>query len=303
MIIVTGAGGFVGKYLVDRLAHGGYKVLGLTKSDLDIIEIGAFKNLPQSNVQAVIHLASLLRIDRDKHSPLDYIKVNGYGTFNVLEYCYKVGAKMIYTQTHSDIDASKDNIISEKTERSYISTHETADNVYPFIVGKNMGMDLVLAYDRDGAIPAGIVLRLSNIRGYGSRDTRYNCVFHQMIQKAINGEPIEIWGDHKTVRDMIYVKDVVSAVIKAIDCENAHGLYCIGSGIGVTIEDEAKAVINAFSSKNRVSKLIYRPEIEEVRTKNTIFDITRAIQELNWRPQYTYAEAMEDYKKEMMNAE
>jgi len=299
MIIVTGARGFVGKYLMDYLTHGGYEVLGLTKSDLDITEIGAFKNLPRSDVQAVVHLAALLRIDRDKHSALDYIKVNGYGTFNVLEYCYKVGAKMIYTQTHSDIGASKDTIISEKTERAFISPHEEADNVYPFIVGKNMGMDLVLAYDRDGVIPAGMVFRMSNIRGYGSRDTKYNCVFHQMIQKAINSEPIEIWGEHKTVRDLIYIKDVIGAIVKSIKSDTAHGLYNIGAGVGLTILDEVQAIIRAFCTEKK-SEIIFRPELKEVRNKNVIFDISKAEKELNWRPQYTYDEAMVDYKEEML---
>jgi len=311
MIIVTGANGFIGRYLVQQLIDNGDDVLATGSSDksknyfkdkgipyetIDVTKKEDFDKLPNSD--AVVHLAALLRIDRDKHTALDYIKVNGYGTFNVLEYCYKVGAKIIYSQTHSDIDASKDIIISEKTERAFTSSHEISDNVYPFIVGKNMGMDLIMAYDNDGVIPAGIVFRLSNIRGYGSRDTRYNCVFHQLIQKAINGDPIEIWGDHKTVRDMIYVKDVVNAIIKAINSNTAHGLYTIGSGSGVTILDEAQAIINAFCTKKQ-SKIIFRPEIKEVRTKNTIFDISKAVQELKWKPQYTYEEAMIDYKKEM----
>jgi len=311
MIIVTGANGFIGRYLVRQLLDNGVDVLATGSSGkskkyfkdnnipfemIDVTKKEDFDKLPDSD--AVVHLAALLRIDRDKHTALDYIKVNGYGTFNVLEYCYKVGAKIIYSQTHSDIDASKDNIISEKTERAFTSSHETSDNVYPFIVGKNMGMDLVLAYDHDGVIPAGIVFRLSNIRGYGSRDTRYNCVFHQLIQKAIKGDSIEIWGAHKTIRDMIYVKDVVDAIIKAINSNTAHGLYTIGSGSGVTILDEAKAIIKAFCTKKQ-SKIIFKPEIKEIRTKNTTFDISKAEKELHWKPQYSYEEAMIDMKYEM----
>jgi UDP-glucose 4-epimerase len=145
----------------------------------------------------------------------------------------------------------------------------------------------------------GTVFRLANIRGYGSRDTYYNCVFHQFIQKALKSEPIEIWGEHKTVRDMIYVKDVVAVISIALRSNKAHGLYNIGSGKGLTIEDEAKAIIKVFSPPDKPSGLIYRPDIEEVRKISCIFDISKAKRDLGWEPKYSYEEALADYKKEM----
>lgn len=310
-VLVTGSSGFIGKYLVRTLIEKGFRVLASSHNNvnkdyftkigadfckLDVTNPDDFKLLPK-NIDAVVHTAALLRIDRNKYSPQNYINVNAYGTFNVLEYCRDIGTKIIYTMTHSDIDASKETIIKEETERCYNSLYGL-DNVYPFIISKIAGADFVKAYDRDSVIQ-GIIFRLSNIRGFGSRDTRYNCVFHQMIMKAQKSEDIEIWGEHTTVRDMIYIKDVINVIIKAIQSKSAHGLYNIGSGKGISIEDEAKSIIKAFSPSNNPSKLIYRPDIEEVRKKSTIFDNSKARKEFGWKPIYNYYEAMVDYKKEM----
>ena len=142
-------------------------------------------------------------------------------------------------------------------------------------------------------------MRFPGIRGYGSRDTHYNCVFHQFIQKAIRSEPIEIWGEHKTVRDLVYIKDVVAAIIGALKSKNAKGLYNIGSGKGMTIEEEAKAIIKAFSPPDNPSEIIYRPDIEEVRKRSYIFDISKAKRDFGYSPKYSYEEALIDYKKEM----
>ena len=318
MIVVTGANGFVGRYLVNQLIENNYEVLAITSSALntqyfeeknipyevvDITDMELIEDrLPGTKVEAVIHLAALLRVEMGKYTPDQFLMVNGMGTYNMLEYCRKNKIKkFIYSMTHSDIDGSADTIISPETKREYTSSYEDGENVYPFIFGKMMGADLVLAYDRDRQIKNGLVYRISKIRGFGSRDTRYSCVFHNLIEKAMAGDDIEIWGKHKTFRDMIYVKDVVSALIAGIEKEkDVHGLYTIGSGTGTTIEDEVKAIVNAFSLEGRESKIIYRPEIEEVRTKSTVFDISKAKKDLNWSPLYSYEEAMKDYKKEMV---
>ena len=306
MIIVTGADGFVGKYLVKQLMTEGRNVLaachsyksseyfkqqGIPYIKLDVTNEKDFELLPKADT--VVHLAALLRIDVSIYSPKDFILVNTLGTYNVLEYCRKMNTKCIYTMTHSDIHASKDVVITENTPREYHSDV----SALPFIISKIAGADFIDVYDRDSKVH-GIILRLSAIRGFGSRDTYYGGVFHQFIRKAINGEDIEIWGEHKTIRDLIYIKDVVSAITKCIDTKTAHGLYNIGTGNGLTILDEAKSIIKAFC-KGRKSNIIFCPEKKEIRTKDVIFDISKAKKELDWEPLYTYNDAMVDMQYEM----
>ena len=313
MIIVTGATGFIGRYLVDQLVEDGVEVVATGRSErgeayykkagipfvlLDITKEEDFDNLPKENVDTVVHLAALLSIDIEKWKPADYLMANALGTYNVLEYCRKSGSKkIIYAMTHSDVNRSKDLVITEETPREFGSTVGPG-NTLPYIVSKIAAMNFIEVYTKEAGIQ-GIILRFPGIRGYGSRDSHYDTVFHRFVQKAIKSEPIEIWGEHKTVRDLVYIKDVVAAIIGALKSEKASGLYNIGSGKGLTIEDEAKAIIKVFSPSDKPSRLVYRPDIEEVRKRSYIWDISKAKRDWDWEPKYSYEEALADYKKEM----
>jgi len=313
MIVVTGANGFIGRYLVDQLIKDDFDVLGTTRSkrispyfkkhdikfiQLDITNEKNFEKLPKKGVDAVIHLAALLSIDVSKWTAKDYLLVNALGTYNVLEYCRKKGInKIIYSMTHSDVNRAKEVVITEDTPQQY-NTTIGGGNSLPYIISKIAAKDFVEKFAEQYDIK-GISLRFPGIRGYGSRDTEYNTVFHQFIQKAMESKPIEIWGEHKTVRDILYVKDAINGIICALKSKKANGLYNIGSGVGLTIEDEAKAIIKVFSPSHNPSKLIYRPDIEEVRKRSYIFDISKAKRDLGYFPKYSYEKALIDYKKEM----
>ena len=313
MIIVTGATGFVGRNTVDQLVKDGfeviatsrnekgkeyYKKLGIPFVQVDVSKPEDFDKLPQKDVEAVVHTAALLNIDIDKKTPRDYVLVNALGTYNVLEYCRKSGCKkIIYTMTHSDVNCAKEVIITEETPRQFGSRFGP-ESAIPYIVSKIAGVNFIEAYVR-GTGMQGISLRLPGIRGYGSPDTHLNCVYYQFIQKAMKSEPIEIWGEHKIKRDLVYIKDVVAAIIGTIKSKTANGVYNIGSGKGITIEDEAKAIIGAFSPPGNPSKIIYKPDINEVLKQSQIFDISKAKKDFGYNPKYSYADAMKDMKKEI----
>lgn len=118
MIIVFGAAGFIGTYLIDQLVRDGYKVVAVDKSDfgvsyykeqkvsyyqIDITDRCNFDQLPCENVEAVINLACVqpANVSEKKYDPADYIKVNVLGTLNTLDFCRKTRvSKMIYTCSH-----------------------------------------------------------------------------------------------------------------------------------------------------------------------------------------------------------
>lgn len=304
-ILITGGEGFIGRYLTRHLQEN-HNVVSLSHKAVDICE-PLDRQIPYGfDFDAVVHLAALLMIDG--HSPEDYFRVNALGTYNVLEFCRKREIpNFIYTMTHSDSNMIVCGGLRVSLENRFFPWFGTTNfqegkNSIPFIASKIAAMEMVLAYDRIGAFQ-GTVLRLANIRGYGSRDEKYNCVFHQFVGKAIKGEPIEIWGNPpKTIRDMIYIKDVCSAIEKALNpppkSQRLPGrrVFNVGSGVGTTILEEAKAIIEAFGGK---SEIVFRPDIKEVREVDCIFNIDQTKQELGWKPRYSYFEAMKDYKKEM----
>lgn len=313
-IIVTGAAGLIGTYLVDQLVKEGVDVVAAGKSNagkeyykktgvpfiqLDITKEKDLNKLPKK-VDAVVHLAALLSIDIWK--PEDYFMVNALGTRNVLEYCRKNDIpKIIYSMTHSDVNRADEIVIKEETPVRFAGARGYAMS---YIISKIAAMHFVDCYTLEHGIK-GITLRFPGIRAYGARFISFwhgkpqISAFYMFIQKAIKGEPIEIWGQHKTARDLVYVKDVVGGIIAALRSQNATGLYNIGTGVGLTIEDEIQAIVKVFSPQDKPSKLIYRPDIEEIEKRSYIFDITKAKKELGYSPKYSYKDAMEDYKKEM----
>jgi len=309
-VLVTGANGFIGRYLVDALHRDGrevvaignsaevegyYQEMGIRYVRVDIREDEDFSRI--GPVDAVVHLAGLLSIDAEGWTPKDYFLTNALGTYNVLEYCRKekVGT-IIFSMTHSDMNKAKEVVITDSTPQQYGGVRQTGSPL-PYIISKIAAMNLINTYAEECGIRQ-VIMRLPGIRGFGSQDTLHNCVFHQFIEKAERGEPIQIWGKHETRRDFVYVKDVVQAIEKALDSENARGTYNIGSGEGLTILDEAEAIIDVFSDPGSRSKIVFRPDIPELRTRSYIFDYSKAERDFGYRPMYTYSSGLIDFKKE-----
>lgn len=298
-VLITGAHGFVGVYLRAAMVEAGWDVTATSyhcHPCLDVTKPESFDAYRGQYFNAVVHLAALLMIN--KHKPEDYFKVNSYGTSNVLEFCRteKIPT-LIYAMTHSDTNAM-DHV--KATLRPYdpqiFTTGNWEDNSIPFIASKIAAADMIEAYNIKRVL-RGVILRIANIRGFGSNDTKYNSPFHQFIKKATNGEPIEVWGNPpKTKRDFIYVKDVCSAIMAAIECQSAQGYFNVGSGIGLTIEDEIKFITQVFG--NGRSKIVYRRDIPEVRKISCVFNIMKTKMVLNWEPKYSYVEGLLDFKQE-----
>jgi UDP-glucose 4-epimerase len=302
-VLITGGHGFIARYLVRAITAEGWTVMTPGREELDVTNpssIDSFFQDKKFKPDAVVHLAALLMIDG--HHAQEYFRVNSFGAYNVLEMCRRSGIKkIVYAMTHSDQNKSPFPLVSEHEDYCVFGTNsfDPAHNAIPFIASKIAAMKMVEAYDREGVVQ-GISLRLSNIRGYGSRDTHYNSPFHQFIRKAIDGEDIEVWGDPpSTKRDMIYIKDVCSAFVAALKSKE-HGTFNIGSGMGYTIEDEVKEIIQVFGNPLKTPQIIYRRDLPEVRKKNCIFNINKAVCKLGWSPRYDYRQGLFDFKKEMV---
>lgn len=305
-ILITGNKGFIGKHLTKAMIEKGWDVTPFRSicrdERLDVSNPEDWERFGKEignyfEFDVIIHLAALLMIDG--HSPEDYFRVNAMGTYYALEFARKNGIKkFIHAMTHSDVNKSPNEEIMER-DRAIYGTNSFKNNAIPFITSKIAAANMIDAYTREGVIN-GVNLRLANIRGYGSKDTLFNSFFHQFIAKARKGDDIEVWGNPpKTYRDMIYIRDVVDAFIQTIKYPHVKGWYNIGSGVGLTIEDEIKAIVSVFGHFWKKSKLVYRSDIEELRKRSCVFNIEKAKQNLNWEPKYSYVDGLKDMKKMM----
>jgi len=315
MIIVTGATGFVGRYLVDHLVKAGEKViatgrtrkydeffkrLGVPFFPLDVSHQDSFSVLPSGSVKAFVHLAAVIpAVVEDIKSDI-FIRTNTLGTYYALEYCRRNGIrKFLYTTTLYEAIDHEVLPISEAMGRKYVLTGDHAS----YVISKIAATEYVEHYSQEYGIQ-GIILRFTGLLGFGRQEGCWvDGVFHPsafevFYQRAKTGQELEIWGAHKAQRDSLYVKDAARAVYMAITSEKARGLYCIGSGVGRTNKEEVLTFARVFGSTEKPVSVVYRPDLPE-KPKSYYFDINKAKQDFGWAPIYDYAQTLIDYDAEV----
>ena len=98
--------------------------------------------------------------------------------------------------------------------------------------------------------------------------------------RAVNGQPIEIWGDGSVRRDYVHVDDVVSALLKSIPYQGSEHLFNIGSGRSVSLNQLLDLIRRRVDAQIVVKYLPPRSfDVQE-----NVLDIGRAATELDWRP-------------------
>lgn len=318
MIIVIGASGFIGTYLVDDLISQGYEVFATGRNpivmehfknkkidscNLDLSDKESFKQLPTKDVKAVVLLAAHLPANVGKYNPFDYIDINITGTLNVLEFCRQNEIKKIVSTTsYSDVYNHwiKGKPIDSDVYRDYVLSGDHA----LYTISKNAATDLILHYNSDFGFQ-GSIFRLPPVYGYGPHseiyvdEKYYKSGFQIFLEKAIAGESIEIYGDKDISRDVVYVKDVTSAIIGAINSPNSRGVYNITSGVATTLENQVLDIVEVFGRENGKSKIIYSPQ--KINSgKSYVFDISKAYEDFGYKPKYVpFKRLLLDYKKEM----
>ncbi len=315
MIVVTGATGFVGRYLVDLLARRGERVvacgrnpkyagffedLGVLFLPLDVTSPDAFERLPGSDVRAFVHLAAVIPAAvQDTRTDL-FLKVNTLGTFHALEHCRKHKIeKFLFSTT---LYEGMEHAALPVTESMGCKFAMTGDHA-AYVISKAAASDLVEHYSQEYGL-RGVILRFTGLLGYGRQEGHFaSGVFHRsafevFYERARAGLPLEIWGEGTARRDSLYVKDAARAVHAAIQSENARGLYLIGSGAGRTVLEEAAVFAEVFGTSEHPIPIVRRPELED-KKKSYYFDIAKARAELGWEPAYTYADILKDYDEEV----
>jgi UDP-glucose 4-epimerase len=320
MIVVLGAAGFIGTYFVDQLVNDGFNVLAVDKCKIgeeyytakgipfvncDITVGDEFNKLPTENIEAVVNLACMqpANIPENTYTAADFFKVNVIGTLNVLEYCKKSGApKFIYMCSHRNTQglwADAKDAISEEDGISIKYTGEYS----MFSISETAASECVMHYSHQYGIQ-GIILRIPPVYGYGPHTEIYKdgkplvTGFKIFIEKALAGKSLEIWGDPQKGRDIVYVKDVVSAMILAIGNDKAKGLYNISSGRRLTLEEQVGIIAKVFSPGGIIPEVRYEPG-KDNSIESYVYDINKAKRELKWVPQYSFEQMIVDYKKEM----
>jgi len=296
-IIVTGAAGFLGSHLCDRLIKEGHEVIGLdnfitgrpeniahlgNQERFTLIEhdVSNFIEVPDGGVDAVMHFAS--PASPNPNSPYGYVnlpiqtmKAGALGTLNSLGVARAYNARFLLAST-SEIYG--DPQIHPQPETYWGHVNPIGErSVYD--EAKRFAEALTLAYHRYHGIDTRIV-RIFNTYGPRMRLDDGRAV-PNFIAQALNGQPLTIYGDGSQTRSFCYVDDLIEGIYRLL-LSDEHLPVNIGNTDEKTILELAES-INSLSEKD--GGLTFLPDKRgEGDPQRRRPDISRALKILNWEP-------------------
>lgn len=286
--LVTGAAGFIGSHLAERLQAQGAELVLIDdlstgkRSNVDAlcarghctfhqVDIRDRERLEPcfAGVDRVFHLAGRADIVPSIDDPETYFSVNVQGTLNVLQSARKHGVKrLVYAASSSCYG------IPEQ-----YPTPETAPIAaeYPYALTKAMGEELVLHWGKVYHLPV-LSLRLFNVYGPRSRTAgTYGAVFGVFLAQKLKGLPFTVVGDGEQSRDFTYVTDVARAFIAAADSTLSGEIMNVGSGGHYTVN---RLVALLGGATTHIPKRPGEPDC-------TFADTAKIRRLLDWKPEVT----------------
>jgi dTDP-glucose 4,6-dehydratase len=303
-ILITGAAGFLGSHLCDRLLNEGHQVVGMdnfiTGNPDNLAHLAGNENFlfirhdvsnfifVPGKIDAVLHFAS--PASPNKSSPLGYVnlpiqtmKAGALGTHNTLGVARAQQARFLLAST-SEIYG--DPLEHPQTEAYWGHVNPIGiRSVYD--EAKRFAEALTMAYHRYHGIDTRIV-RIFNT--YGPRmhleDGR---VLPNFLQQALKGEPLTIYGDGQQTRSFCYMDDLIDGIIRLLYSDE-HQPVNIGNPVETTILEFAETISRLVDNRAGVIfKPAQRGESDPQRRRP---DITRARQILGWEPKISLEEGL-----------
>jgi UDP-glucose 4-epimerase len=285
--LVTGAAGFLGSALANRLILEGHTVHGLddcSSGDPAVLVPDVFFTRGDINdrpklwtvlqdVDVVFHLAARVSVPESILYPRDYNMVNVGGTVTLMEAIRDVGVKrVIFISSGAVYGDQKNQVCKEDAEpkpRSPYAVSKLAAEYYVRTIGGPMSME-------------SVVLRVFNAYGPGQHiPPAHAPVIPAFLRQAVRNGTIVVNGDGNQTRDYVYIDDVVAAMVATATAPKINNMVInIGSGQSTSIKDLVKKVLETTQGNPQV---IYNPRIEGGVTHMRA-DISLAAKKLNYKP-------------------
>jgi UDP-glucose 4-epimerase len=277
-VLITGGAGFIGSHLADAYLRRGDEVFVIDDLSTGSIQnIQHLKNQPRfhytidtvhnqpltaeliDECDGIIHLAAAVGVKLIVESPVRTIETNVHGTEVVLSLANKKKKKVLIASTSEVYGLSAEVPFREDGN---LVMGATTKGRWSYACSKAIDEFLALAYWRERKLPT-IVVRLFNT--VGPRQTgQYGMVIPTFVKQALSGRPITVFGDGKQSRCFGYVGDVVEALTKLMDHEQAVGeVFNIGSNEEITILELAQRVKELTRSDSEIVFVPYDEAYEE----------------------------------------
>jgi len=280
LILCTGGFGFIGSHLVDKLISLGHKVVILdnlssgkqsnVKSYTDFFPNDICNNLDflfgKYKFDYVFHLAAFIDLRKSITNPKECYNDNVMGSINLINYCIKHNIKkLIFSSTGGAIYSPEAALPWDELS--------LAQPASPYGLSK-LAIEQYLKLTKNLYKLDYTVLRYSNV--YGPRQGGGECGAASIfINNALNDKQITIFGDGNQTRDFIYVDDVVSANVLAMQLDGTYN-------VSTNIETSVNKIAELISNKLNYNNIVYASKIEG-EVLNTRLS-SNLLQSEGWKP-------------------
>ncbi|MFX1445944.1 MAG: SDR family oxidoreductase [Promethearchaeota archaeon] len=304
-VIVTGAAGFIGSNLTDRLLELGAEVIGI-----DNLFNGRIENLDDTmknknfkfhkgdvrdlnflldiceDVDIIFHEAAFASVPQSIKMPENCNDVNVNGILNVLNAARRMDVKKVVFASSSSVYGETPGLKkNEEMRRVPISPYGAAKlacEAYMYVYYHVYGLKT-------------ISLRYFNVYGPRQRDdSPYTGVIAIWFNRARNNQNLIVFGDGEQSRDFTYINDVVQANILAGEKDVSGEIYNIGAGNPITLNNLGHLILK-LTGKEHLKLEYTDPRPGDI--KHSYADLTKAKNLLGFQPKYKQEEGLREYFK------
>jgi UDP-glucuronate 4-epimerase len=305
--LVTGAAGFIGSHLVDRLLADGGEVVAVDNFDpvydpaakranlaaarhsprfrlveLDIRDAAAVdRTVREVRPDAIAHLAARAGVRPSIEAPALYAEVNVTGTVHLLQAACRLTPRPRF------VYASSSSVYGDRAAVPFREADPVDHPVSPYAATKKACELLAYSFHHLHGLPA---TGLRFFTAFGPRN-RPDLAVAKFTGLIAAGRPVPMYGDGTTRRDYTYVADVVDGVVRALERCEAHHLYNLGNSEPI----ELRAMIATLGAALGVEPVVARLPEQPGDVRQTYADITRAAAELGYAPKTPFREGIERY--------
>lgn len=305
-VLVTGAAGFIGSNLCDKLLKSGYRVIGVDNFNdyynpkikeenieeakknkdfflyrVDILDFEKLKKVFQKEMpDIVIHLAARAGVRPSISDPILYTDVNVVGTINLLKLSVDYKVKKFIFASSSSVYGNSESVPFSEVDlcQRIISPYGASKRSAEFFVEsfyKNFGLK-------------SVVLRFFTVYGKRGRPDMAPAIFTKAI---LEGKPIKQFGDGSSSRDYTYIDDIVDGIMRAVEKPLDFAIINLGNNHPVKLSDFIR-VLEKISDKPAKVKRLGRQSGDVERTWASI-DVAKKL--LNWSPCVKLTDGIKEY--------